>query len=116
MFYVYVLRCCDNSLYCGITTDVQRRFKEHQSGGSLGAKYTRSHKPSHIEAVWSASDRAKASVLEAFFKKLPRAAKESIVLNPKLLKEKYSDKLKNYEYSYEPDKIINSALSVPENM
>ncbi|MBQ8918081.1 MAG: GIY-YIG nuclease family protein, partial [Oscillospiraceae bacterium] len=48
MYYVYMLRCGDGSLYTGIATDVDRRVKEHNSG--RGAKYTRSRLP--VEAVY----------------------------------------------------------------
>ena len=53
MYYTYMLRCADNSLYTGITTDVARRFAEH-SGQIPGkcAKYTGSRKAVSIEAVW----------------------------------------------------------------
>ena len=43
-YYVYILECEDGSLYTGISTDPERRFKEHKSG-MLGAKYTKAHKP-----------------------------------------------------------------------
>ncbi len=38
-YYVYIIRCQDNSLYTGITTDVERRYEEHKKG--IGAKYTK---------------------------------------------------------------------------
>mgnify|MGYP002310988252 FL=1 len=40
MWYVYLLRCADATLYCGVTTDMERRLREHNAG-SRGAKYTR---------------------------------------------------------------------------
>lgn len=46
MYSIYIIQCEDNSLYTGMTSDVQRRFKEHKS--SSGARYTRSHKPVKI--------------------------------------------------------------------
>ncbi len=49
-FYVYILRTEHNTLYCGYTDDVQRRFELHKSG--KGAKYTRANKP--IEIVYTA--------------------------------------------------------------
>ena len=45
-YYLYILQTQDNTLYCGIARDVQKRFQEHLSG--KGAKYTRSHKPVKI--------------------------------------------------------------------
>jgi len=41
MYYIYLLKCADGSLYCGITTDVKRRLKEHKM--RKGGNYTRSH-------------------------------------------------------------------------
>ena len=49
MWYLYILRCADGSLYTGITTDVQRRLEEHRSG--KGAKYTRGRAP--LELVYT---------------------------------------------------------------
>ena len=46
MYYVYIVRCRDGSLYTGVTTDVERRFAQHRAG--TGAKYTRSHPPEAI--------------------------------------------------------------------
>ena len=44
MWYVYLLRCADATLYCGVTTDMERRLREHNAG-SRGAKYTRARRP-----------------------------------------------------------------------
>ena len=52
MYYIYVLRCEDNSLYTGIASDWKKRFEEHQSQGKKCAKYTRSHKVVSVEALW----------------------------------------------------------------
>lgn len=46
MYYVYILLCADSSLYTGITTNLDKRLKDHLSG--KGARYTRSHKPRKI--------------------------------------------------------------------
>ena len=43
MWYVYLLRCADATLYCGVTTDMERRLREHNAG-SRGAKYTRARR------------------------------------------------------------------------
>ena len=45
MYYVYILRCEDNTLYTGITTDVKRRFLEHSEDKVKGAKYTKARRP-----------------------------------------------------------------------
>ena len=52
MYYVYMLRCIDNSIYTGITTNVEKRFKEHLERGNKGAKYTKTHHAKKIEREW----------------------------------------------------------------
>ena len=86
-YYVYLLRCVDGSLYTGITTDVERRFAEHTSGGKPGAKYTRHHPPKEIAAVWRAENRSVASKLEWRLKHLTKAQKEILCKEPERLSE-----------------------------
>jgi putative endonuclease len=71
--YVYVLRCADDSLYCGWTTDVERRYAEHAAG--TGGRYTRSRLP--VELAWSKRmpSRGDAMREEIRIKRLPRAEK-----------------------------------------
>jgi putative endonuclease len=77
-WFVYMLRTRQGSLYTGITTDLQRRFVQHQHG-RLGAKSLRGKGP--LQLVWqcAAQDRSCASRLEAQLKRLPKAHKERIV-------------------------------------
>ena len=79
MYYVYIMRCSDSSLYIGITTDVERRFEEHKT--KKGAKYTATHTVVSIEAVWEVPDRSTASKLESQIKKLPKSKKEELILS-----------------------------------
>ncbi len=83
MYYVYILRCSDNSLYTGITTDVERRFEEHKAKNKKGAKYTSSRTVVSIEAVWEVPDRSTASKLEHQIKKMPKLKKEELIINNK---------------------------------
>lgn len=83
-YYIYMLRCKDHSLYTGITTDVQKRMKEHFSGDKRCAKYTLTHPPEKLEAVWSCADRSQASKLEYWIKKLPRQKKEQLLTTGEL--------------------------------
>ena len=76
-WYVYMLRCGDDSLYTGSTTDVQRRFQEHRSG--TGARYTRSRPPVTLVYTEAAADRSAAQRREAAIKKLPRAQKLKLI-------------------------------------
>lgn len=87
MFYTYLLRCGDGSLYAGITTDPVRRLAEHQSGGKKGARYTRYRAPCSMAAVWESEDRSSAAKLEARLKKAKREVKERLVLAPERLVE-----------------------------
>ena len=75
-WYMYVLLCCDNSFYCGITTDLNRRLKQHNGVISGGAKYTRGRRPCSYVYTKKATDRSVASKLEYKFKKLSRRKKE----------------------------------------
>lgn len=94
MYYTYMLRCADNSIYTGITTDVARRFAEH-SGQISGkcAKYTGSRRAVRMEAVWESENRQTASRLEYYIKKLPKYKKEQLVDSNDNLKKFLSDKL-----------------------
>ena len=79
MYFVYILRCTDDSLYTGITTDPVRRFREHAGEAPNGAKFTHSHPPMSVEALWSCGDRSTASKLEYAIKKLRREQKLRII-------------------------------------
>jgi putative endonuclease len=71
--FVYLLRCADDSLYCGWTTDVTRRLAAHEAG--TASRYTRSRLPVELATVIPVPDRSAALREEARIKRLPRAAK-----------------------------------------
>ena len=76
-WYLYILRCKDNTLYTGITTDVEKRLEAHRSG--KGAKYTRGRTPLELvyrEACESHSDALKR---ELEIKALTRQEKEKLI-------------------------------------
>ena len=50
MFYTYMIRCKDNSIYTGMTNNIDERFNKHLT--RIGAKYTKLHTPKKIETVW----------------------------------------------------------------
>ena len=83
MYYLYILKCADQTLYTGITTDLERRVVEHNSS-KLGAKYTSSRRP--VEFVFSREfkDRSTASKEEARIKQLSRLEKLKIIKNSSL--------------------------------
>ena len=78
-WYVYVLSCADQSFYTGITTDLQRRLKEHNSDSSRGAKYTRPRRPVAIIYWESATNRSTASKREKEIKGMKKSAKISLI-------------------------------------
>ena len=82
MYFVYILKCSDGTLYTGITSDIARRIEEHNSS-KLGAKYTKARRP--VELVYSKefNDRSSASIEEARIKKLSREEKLSIISKSK---------------------------------
>lgn len=79
MYYIYILRCADETLYTGITTDVARRMKEHFGKEKRAARYTRWHTAKKLEAVWQCTTRQQASRLEYRVKQLSKARKEQLV-------------------------------------
>ena len=79
-YYVYILQCNDNSLYTGITTDLQRRVFEHNNSDK-GAKYTR---PVRLVYNEKYEDRSSASKRECAIKKLSRTGKLSIIRDGEL--------------------------------
>lgn len=79
MYYTYMLRCKDKSIYAGITTDVERRLEEHVKKSEKGAKYTRSHDAIKMEAIWESKNRADASKLEYWIKHLTKKQKERLI-------------------------------------
>jgi putative endonuclease len=74
---VYILRCCDGSLYTGITIDVTRRVGEHNSG--KGAKYTRSRRPVELVYQEDCEDHSHALRRELEIKALPRERKIKLI-------------------------------------
>ena len=90
MYYTYMLRCEDNSIYTGITSDVKRRMEEHFSQNKKCAKYTLTHNAKKLECVWQAENRVLASKLEYYIKRLKREQKEYIIKMHKLPEEWFS--------------------------
>ena len=76
---LYLIRCKNNSLYTGITTDVHRRFEEHQSSSAKSAKYLRGKGPLQLVFQTAVGNRSQASVLEAKVKKLSRVSKNALI-------------------------------------
>ena len=97
MYYTYMLRCEDNSIYTGITTDVKRRLEEHSSKGKKSAKYTKWHTAKKIEACFSANTRKTASQLEYRIKELKKEEKEALISNNNLIVKFFDGKIEELE-------------------
>ena len=82
LHYIYILRCADDTLYCGYTTDVARRVQEHNGEvKQVGARYTRGRRPVHLVHQESFATRSAAQKREAEIKKLSRVHKEAAILH-----------------------------------
>ena len=77
-WFTYVLRCADNSLYTGITTDLDRRLHEHNHK-LTGAAYTRARRPVTLVYQESFQTRADAAQREYTIRTLSKAAKEKLI-------------------------------------
>lgn len=78
-WFLYIIRAADDTLYTGITTDVARRFSEHEKGGPQAAKYLRHRHPLTLCYHTAIGDRAQALRAEYRVKKLKRPAKEALI-------------------------------------
>ncbi len=77
MVYVYMLRCKNNSLYTGWTTDLERRIKEHNKG--IGSKYTRANRPVELVYFEELEDKCEATKREYAIKQLTKEKKELLI-------------------------------------
>lgn len=88
MYYFYILRCFDNSLYCGMTSNLDKRVKEHNSKTSKGAKYLRARKSVSLAYFETYPDIKTAMNRELQVKKWTRPKKEALINGDlKLLKK-----------------------------
>ena len=78
MYYLYILKCADDTLYTGITVDLERRIAEH-NGSKLGAKYTKCRRPVELLFAQEFATRSQATKEEARIKALSRAEKIEII-------------------------------------
>ena len=79
-----MLRCSDNSIYTGMTNDLNNRLEEHISKGKNGAKYTKSHDVIKLEIAWKSKNKSLACKLEYQIKQLSKSQKESLISGTKL--------------------------------
>ncbi|WP_320837005.1 GIY-YIG nuclease family protein [Zhongshania sp.] len=80
-WWVYMVRSRSGKLYTGISTDPERRFREHCGEGGRGARFFRGDPPEAIVYRETAENRSEASQREAAIKKMKRSAKDSLILH-----------------------------------
>lgn len=85
MYYVYLMRCKDGTIYTGITTNVKRRFEEHKNG--RGGHYTSSHKVEKILYTEKYETRGEALKREAEIKRWHREKKQKLINGEMNMKE-----------------------------
>ncbi len=90
MFYFYILRCKDRTLYCGSTNNLDNRVKMHNTG--RGSVYVRSRGGGEIVYAESFLTKSESLKREAEVKKWPREKKEELISNKRILKRKLSGK------------------------
>ena len=82
-WFVYLARCADDSLYCGITNDIAARVAAHNAG--KGARYTRTRRPIEVLYTRRCASKGRALQLEYRIKQLSRTDKQRVVIEPALL-------------------------------
>ena len=80
-WFVYVLECGDQTLYCGITNNIENRLKQHRGQISGGAKYTRSRTPLKLVYQEQIETRSMALKRETLIKKMSRREKLELIKN-----------------------------------
>lgn len=79
MWFVYILLCSDDTFYTGVTTDIERRLRQHNWEIVWWAKYTRVRKPVQIIYKNNFETRSEACIEESRIKKLTRLEKEKLI-------------------------------------
>ena len=93
-WYLYLVKTVDNSMYAGISTDVDRRFREHCAQGRKTAKYLLAHKPLSLAFSQALGDRSLALKVEYQFKLLSKKDKDRIVDAQQLIFELDSGRIR----------------------
>lgn len=106
MYYIYMLRCEDNSIYTGLTTDLKRRMDEHFNKNDKCAKYTLNHSVEKLEIAWETETRVMASKLEYHIKQLSKSNKEYLIQNSNEM-----DRLLGNKVEYNNYKVIQGVMS-----
>ena len=92
MCYTYIIRCKNNSLYTGYTTDIERRMKEHKQG--INSKYTKAKGFEKLEIYFESNSKSEAMKVEYYIKRQSRSKKIWIINNPSMFIEEVKDRFK----------------------
>lgn len=98
MYYTYMLRCQDNTIYTGIAKDLNHRMEEHFLQTEQCAKYTKVHQAKKLEAVWQSETRSLASKLEYQLKTLTKSKKEKLIKQIETLNILLGERIETEEY------------------
>ena len=86
MYYTYMIRCADNSIYTGMTNNLEKRINEHIEKDKNCAKYTKTHNAVKLESAWKSKDKSLACKLEYQIKTLTKQQKENLIKGEKISK------------------------------
>jgi len=78
-WYLYLIRCRDDTLYTGISTDVDRRFAQHRGKGNAGSKYLKGRGPLSLAFQKNLGTKSLALKVERAVKRMPKARKEQLI-------------------------------------
>jgi putative endonuclease len=84
VWWVYIIRTVDNRFYSGVSTDVDRRYREHRAGGMRAAKYLKAHRPQTLVFSIPVGSRSLAQKVEFHLKRLPRDRKSAIIRHQRM--------------------------------
>lgn len=101
-YYVYIVRCSDESLYTGITNDISRRISEHNSG-KIKNSFTYSRRPVKLEFYQEFNDPEQAILFEKRIKKWSRLKKEALIEENYKALQILSECRNARHYKYKPD-------------
>ena len=79
IWFTYLLRCADNTLYCGVTTNLAKRLRQHNGEIKGGAKYTKVRQPCQLVYSEQSQNRSEACKREYAIKQLSKVAKERLI-------------------------------------
>lgn len=97
IYYIYIIRCTNNLLYTGITTDLDRRFDEHKNS-IKGAKFTKANTPLKLEIAWITNSRSSASKFEYAIKQLTKTQKENLINGSETITTIWDNEFNDIQY------------------